>query len=79
MDRMAHPEAVQLGAKPLRRDEVVAVARDGVAVELEPAAVEAVTTARAHIEELANATTPTYGVSTGFGALARFALTRWVR
>ena len=70
MGRMAHPEAVQLGAKPLRRDEVVAVARDGVAVELEPAAVEAVTTARAHIEELANATTPTYGVSTGFGALA---------
>src|SRR5438874_3787942 len=54
----------------LTREQVVAVARDGVGVELTEAAMEAVGKARAHIEELAHAETPTYGVSTGFGALA---------
>ncbi|MBV8934000.1 MAG: histidine ammonia-lyase [Kutzneria sp.] len=67
---MANPVAVQLGAKPLRREQVVAVARDGVAVELTEEAMDAVAAARAHIDELASSAKPTYGVSTGFGALA---------
>jgi histidine ammonia-lyase len=54
----------------LTREQVVAVARDGVGVELTETALEGVRTSRAHIEELAHAQTPTYGVSTGFGALA---------
>ncbi|MBA8926457.1 histidine ammonia-lyase [Kutzneria viridogrisea] len=67
---MANPVAVPLGAQALEREQVVAVAREGAAVELGHETVAAVTKARAHIEELANATKPTYGVSTGFGALA---------
>jgi histidine ammonia-lyase len=54
----------------LTREQVVAVAREGAAVELGGAALDAVAKSRAHIEELASAGRPTYGVSTGFGALA---------
>ncbi|KOX20959.1 histidine ammonia-lyase [Saccharothrix sp. NRRL B-16348] len=63
-------QPVQLGPKPLTRDDVHAVARGDARVEITEAAREAVTTARAHIERLATADQPTYGVSTGFGALA---------
>ncbi|WP_447004206.1 histidine ammonia-lyase [Saccharothrix isguenensis] len=63
-------QPVQLGPKPLTRDDVHAVARGDARVEITDAAREAVTTARAHIERLATAEKPTYGISTGFGALA---------
>ncbi|MEU6154156.1 histidine ammonia-lyase [Actinosynnema sp. NPDC047251] len=63
-------QPVQLGPKSLTREDVHAVARDDAPVEITEAAREAVTAARAHIERLATAETPTYGVSTGFGALA---------
>jgi len=46
------------------------VARGGASVEITTEAQEAMAATRAHIEALAEATTPTYGVSTGFGALA---------
>ncbi|AOS65396.1 histidine ammonia-lyase [Actinoalloteichus hymeniacidonis] len=65
---MSQPIAV--GVEPLTRDQVVAVARTGAGVRITEEARTAVTTARAHIEALAEAPTPTYGVSTGFGALA---------
>ncbi len=61
---------VLLAAGALRRDQVVAVARHDAPVQLTEAARAAVLDARAHIDRLADATTPTYGVSTGFGALA---------
>jgi histidine ammonia-lyase len=63
-------EPVLIDGGSLTREQVVAVARDGTEVELTEAAMEAVGKARAHIEELAHAEQPTYGVSTGFGALA---------
>jgi histidine ammonia-lyase len=63
-------QPVQLGPKPLTRDDVQAVARGGAPVEISEATRELVTAARAHIERLATAEQPTYGVSTGFGALA---------
>jgi histidine ammonia-lyase len=63
-------QPVELGPKPLTREDVHAVARGGAKVELTESAREAVTAARAHIERLATAERPTYGVSTGFGALA---------
>jgi histidine ammonia-lyase len=63
-------EPVEVDGGALTREQVVAVARDGVGVELTEAAQAAVRKSRAHIEELAHARTPTYGVSTGFGALA---------
>ncbi|WP_158886354.1 histidine ammonia-lyase [Amycolatopsis anabasis] len=63
-------ETVLLGSKPLTRDEVVAIARGSVNVRLTDVAARNVATAREHIDALAEATQPTYGVSTGFGALA---------
>jgi histidine ammonia-lyase len=63
-----HDVLVDGGA--LTRSDVVAVARDGATVTLGTAALDEVAKSRAHIEQLAGAQTPTYGVSTGFGALA---------
>ncbi len=63
-------EVVPVGAGPLARSQVVAVARHGAAIEVTSEASYAVATSRAHIDKLAAASTPTYGVSTGFGALA---------
>ena len=67
---MARMAVVSVGTGPLSFAEVVAVARDGAAVELSADAVEAIAGARATVEELAAAPTRAYGISTGFGALA---------
>jgi histidine ammonia-lyase len=64
------PAPVLLDSDPLRLDQVVAVARHNAQVQLTDAARTAVLDSRAHVERLAEATTATYGVSTGFGALA---------
>ncbi|GAA3844312.1 histidine ammonia-lyase [Saccharothrix violaceirubra] len=61
---------VHLGTEPPSRNDVVAVARGSATVELADSARGAVSAARAHVERLATAVEPTYGVSTGFGALA---------
>jgi histidine ammonia-lyase len=61
---------VVVGVGPLSFADVVAVARDGAAVQLGEDAVTAVEQARKAVEELAAAPTPAYGISTGFGALA---------
>ncbi|WP_092528540.1 histidine ammonia-lyase [Amycolatopsis arida] len=61
---------VVVGGRPLTPDDVVAVARGGAPVRLAEEAERALATARAHVEALAGAERPTYGVSTGFGALA---------
>lgn len=63
-------QPVVLDGGALTREQVVAVARGGAHVTLGAAALDEVTKSRAHIERLAGAETPTYGVSTGFGALA---------
>lgn len=62
--------SVTVGIGPLSVDEVVAVARHGAAVELDPAALDEVAASRAIIEGLAADPEPHYGISTGFGALA---------
>ncbi|MCU4183580.1 histidine ammonia-lyase [Acidiferrimicrobium sp. IK] len=59
-----------MGPDGLRPADVVAVARDGAPVAVSPAAMAAVAASRGHIDALAAGTTPAYGVSTGFGALA---------
>lgn len=61
---------IRIGGAPLTIDEVVAVARRGVRVEISSDAWRRVEAARAVIEGLANDVVPHYGVSTGFGALA---------
>ncbi|WP_028936754.1 histidine ammonia-lyase [Pseudonocardia spinosispora] len=64
------PDTVLLDEIALSRDQVVAVARRGAPVRVTDTAKAAVRESRTHIERLADAETPTYGVSTGFGALA---------
>ncbi|MEN8706349.1 MAG: histidine ammonia-lyase [Nocardioides marinisabuli] len=67
----APPSAtITLGVGPVSPQELVAVTRGGAGVHLEQDAVEAIQRARAVVEELAAASTPAYGISTGFGALA---------
>lgn len=59
-----------IGVRPLTVDDVVAVARDGRRVVLDPSALEGVDVTRDAIERLAEDPRPHYGISTGFGALA---------
>lgn len=61
---------VTIGAAPLTIAEVVAVARRGAPVELDPAALDRVAESRGIVDALAADPNPHYGVSTGFGALA---------
>ncbi|HEX6469872.1 MAG TPA: histidine ammonia-lyase [Streptosporangiaceae bacterium] len=65
-----HVATVVVGPEPLTFQQVVAVARGGVPVALGEDAGKAMAASRAHVEALAAAPTPAYGVSTGFGALA---------
>ena len=64
------PEKVLLGPEPLTAAQVVDVVRGHAPVGLTDAAEKNLAATRQHIEDLAHAVTPTYGVSTGFGALA---------
>lgn len=59
-----------LRAEGLSRDEVVDVARSGTHVELSEAARATMAASRAHVDALAAADQPVYGISTGFGGLA---------
>ncbi len=61
---------VVVGPAPLSPQQVVSVAREDVPVELSLDAVEAMTTSSRHVQDLAHAERPVYGISTGFGALA---------
>jgi histidine ammonia-lyase len=61
---------VTVGVGALSFADVVSVARDGAPVELGEDAVAAIEQARAAVDKLAAAATPSYGISTGFGALA---------
>lgn len=65
------PQHVVLDGTPLTVDQVVAVARHGASVEIHEAALARMATSRAVIDDLAHDAVPHYGVSTGFGALAR--------
>ena len=64
------PAPVEVGVGPVAPHELVAVARHGAGVRLGEDALAAIDRARAVVERLAEADTPAYGVSTGFGALA---------
>src|SRR5690625_5925474 len=71
--------SVTLSTTGLTAADVLAVARRGVRVELDPEARERVAEVRAHVDELASGATPVYGVSTGFGALADTAIPTHMR
>jgi histidine ammonia-lyase len=61
---------ITLNSSGLTMEQVVDVARNGARIEISKEAVEKMAATRAHIETLAKAETPVYGISTGFGALA---------
>jgi histidine ammonia-lyase len=61
---------VTVGTGPVTLADVVAVARHDARVEIDDAARSAVSASRATIDRLAADTSPHYGISTGFGALA---------
>ncbi|MEN5074838.1 histidine ammonia-lyase [Isoptericola cucumis] len=62
---------VEITGDPLSVADVVAVARHGAAVRLTDRALGSMAASRAVVEDLADDDRPHYGVSTGFGALAR--------
>jgi histidine ammonia-lyase len=71
---MGSPGHPTLDIDELSVDTLPAVARAGAAVGVGRAAMARVAAGRRHVEDLAGADEPTYGVSTGFGALATVAI-----
>jgi histidine ammonia-lyase len=63
-------KTVTLSTSGTTFEDVLAVARGGAQIRIAPEAIEAVAAVREHVERLARAETPVYGISTGFGALA---------
>jgi histidine ammonia-lyase len=61
---------IELGTEGVTPADVVAVARGGVAVRLSEQALQSMARSRRFVEVLGAGPQPTYGVSTGFGALA---------
>ncbi|MDH3290787.1 MAG: histidine ammonia-lyase [Gemmatimonadota bacterium] len=64
------PPSVILTGRSLTISEVVAVARDGARVEVDPDAAARADTSRAAVERLLATGAAIYGVNTGFGKLA---------
>lgn len=64
------PTTVVLRSSGTTAADVAAVARRDARVELSGEALERLTGVRAHVDALAAADTPVYGISTAFGALA---------
>ena len=63
---------VVLTGSSLTLDELLAVARDGVEVEIAPAALEAMAAARAVVDRSLSEGSQTYGVTTGVGSRKLF-------
>jgi histidine ammonia-lyase len=63
-------DVVLAADRPLTEVELVEVARHHAPVEVSAESLERLRAARAHVDALAASSTPVYGVSTGFGALA---------
>ena len=61
---------VVVGREPLTVSDVVAVARQGIPVVIDPGALGRIADSRRIVDALAADPNPHYGVSTGFGALA---------
>ena len=61
---------ITLNSSGLTMEQVIEVARNGAKIEISKEALEKMAATRTHIETLAKAETPVYGISTGFGALA---------
>jgi len=65
------PAEILLGNSGLRASDVIAIAREGATIRIGDSAISAIERARKIIDQLDASKEPVYGVSTGFGALAR--------
>ena len=65
------PAEILLGNSGLRASELIAIARNGATIKITDSAITAIKRARKIVDDLAASQKPVYGVSTGFGALAR--------
>jgi histidine ammonia-lyase len=63
-------ESLLLDGGPLSGPQVVRVARKGIRVSIAQNAIDAMNVARDTVEKILKSGTPTYGINTGFGALA---------
>ncbi len=61
---------VTLSLSGATAEDVIAVARNNAHITIDPAVLTELAAVRAHIDALASAEAPVYGISTGFGALA---------
>lgn len=69
-------EKVILNGKDLTLEEVVAVAREGVKVEIAPEQEEAVKASRAIVDGIVEEERVVYGVTTGFGSLCKVSISK---
>lgn len=65
------PAEILLGINGLNQSDVIAIARGNTKITITEEALAAIRSSRAIIDSFADSATPVYGVSTGFGALAR--------
>ena len=62
---------ILLGTSGLSASAVIAIARNGAKVKISHDAISAMQRSREIVDDISKSETPVYGVSTGFGALAR--------
>jgi histidine ammonia-lyase len=62
---------IRLGAEPLSLPDLRAIARDGVAVELDSKALPRIRSALSTVEKIVASGKPAYGINTGFGRLSQ--------
>ena len=67
---------IVLSGADLTLEQVGAVARPGARIEIAPLARERVRAARQLVDHIAQGSTPTYGINTGFGTLAEVSIPR---
>src|SRR5438105_9120363 len=67
---------IVLSGADLTLEQVGAVARPGARIEIAPHARERVRAARQLVDHIAQGSTPTYGINTGFGTLAEVSIPR---
>ncbi|MFM2128189.1 MAG: histidine ammonia-lyase, partial [Actinomycetota bacterium] len=65
------PAEVTIGIDGLSQETLLAIARKGAKVSISSDAASAINKSRAIVDSLAASEIPVYGISTGFGALAR--------
>ncbi len=65
------PQEISVGTHGLTPADVIAIARSSARISIAPEALSAMEKSRSIVDELAASDIPAYGISTGFGALAR--------